>query len=128
MTADRHNPGDQPERDVQRENPAAPAEAQPEEQPRPAGGIVQQIWRRFQEERNRPRRTEADARGRYSMDRSKAFLVLATVVVLSGFAFLALFSTSGAEERARQKRTQPSLGRPESATQRAARPGSTVRC
>ena len=72
---------------------------------------MQQIWRRFHEERIRPRRAEVDMRGRYSMDRSKAFLVLATVVVLSGFAFLALFSTSGAEGRARQKRTQPSLGK-----------------
>ncbi len=123
MTVDNRNSGDQPERDVQ---PERPAEPQLEEQTSPAGGIMQQIWRRFQEERKRPRRTEADARGRYSMDRSKAFLVLATVVVLSGFAFLALFSTSGAEERARQRRTQPSLGRPESATQRTARPGSTV--
>ncbi|MGE5645936.1 MAG: TrbI/VirB10 family protein [Acidobacteriota bacterium] len=127
MTADNHTPGDQPERDVQPESsPARPAEAEPEEQPRPTGGIMQQIWRRFQEERNRPRRAEVNTGGRYSMDRSKAFLVLATVVVLSGFAFLALFSTSGAEERAQQRRTQPSLGRPESAAQRAARPGSTV--
>lgn len=127
MTVDNHSTGDQAERDVQPESvPARPAEVEPEEQARPAGGIMQQIWRRFQEERNRPGRAETDARSRYSMDRSKAFLVLATVVVLSGFAFLALFSTSGAEKRAQQRRTQPSLGRSESAAQRSARPGSTV--
>jgi len=34
------------------------------------------------------------------MDRSKAFLVLGTAVVLCGFVFLALFSTSSAEKRA----------------------------
>jgi type IV secretory pathway VirB10-like protein len=129
MTNDEHIHDDQPEGNGKPDAGAgetAPAEAEPEEQPRPAGGVVQQIWRRIQEERNRPRRVELNARGRYSMDRSKAFLVLATVVVLSGFAFLALFSTSGAEKRAQQRRTQPSLGRPESAAQPAVRPGSTV--
>jgi hypothetical protein len=101
-------------------------EAEPQEAPRPAGGIVQQIWRRIQEERNRPKRVETNTRGRNNMDRSKAFLVLATTVVLSGFAFLALFSTSGAEKRAQDRRTKPSLGRPESSVQQPARPGSTV--
>ena len=103
-----------------------PVEAQPEEQPRPAGGIVQQIWRRIQEERNRPKRVEVTPRGRNNMDRSKAFLVLATTVVLAGFAFLALFSTSGAEKRAQERRTKPNLGRPEAAGRRGGRSTSTV--
>ncbi len=60
------------------------------------------------------------------MDRSKAFLVLATAVVLCGFAFLALFSTSSAEKRAQDRRTKPSLGRPESAAQQAGASGSTI--
>ncbi|MGI8741838.1 MAG: hypothetical protein ACR2NN_04580 [Bryobacteraceae bacterium] len=60
------------------------------------------------------------------MDRSKAFLVLATAVVLCGFAFLALFSTSSAEKRSQDRRTKPSLGRPDSAAQQAGRPGSTI--
>ncbi len=103
-----------------------PVEAQPEEQPRPGGGIVQQIWRRIQEERNRPKRVEVTPRGRNNMDRSKAFLVLATTVVLAGFAFLALFSTSGAEKRAQERRTKPNLGRPEATGRRGGRPTSTV--
>jgi hypothetical protein len=60
------------------------------------------------------------------MDRSKAFLVLATAVVLCGFAFLAFFSTSSAEKRAQDRRTKPSLGRPESAAQQAGASGSTI--
>ena len=103
-----------------------PVEAEPEEQPRPAGGIVQQIWRRIQEERNRPKRVDVTPRGRNNMDRSKAFLVLATTVVLAGFAFLALFSTSGAEKRAQERRTKPNLGRPEATGRRGGRPSSTV--
>ena len=78
-------------------------------EPAPSGGIVQQIWRRIQEERSRPKRVETNTRGQNNMDRSKAFLVLATAVVLIGFAFLALFSTSGAERRAQERRTKPSL-------------------
>lgn len=89
-----------------------PVEVEPDEQLRSAGGVVEQIWRRIQEERNRPKQVEAKTRGRNNMDRSRAFLVLATTVVLSGFAFLALFSTSGAEKRAQERRTKPSLGRP----------------
>jgi len=97
------------------------------EAPPPAyGGIVQQIWRRIQEERSRPKRVEINTRGQNNMDRSKAFLVLATAVVLIGFAFLALFSTSGAEKRAQERRTKPSLGRPETSTQQAGAAGSTV--
>jgi hypothetical protein len=91
-----------------------------------SGGIVQQIWKRMQEERNRPRRAEINTRGQNNMDRSKAFLVLATAVVLIGFAFLALFSTSGSEKRAQERRTKPSLGRPESSAQQAGPSGSTV--
>src|SRR5579885_1819592 len=100
-------------------------ERAPEPAPAPSGGIVQQIWRRIQEERSRPKRVETNTRGQNSMDRSKAFLVLATAVVLIGFAFLALFSTSGAEKRAQERRTKPSLGRPESSVQQASA-GSTV--
>jgi len=97
------------------------------EAPPPAsGGIVQQIWRRIREERSRPKRVEINTRGQNNMDRSKAFLVLATAVVLIGFAFLALFSTSGAEKRAQERRTKPSLGRPETSTQQAGARGSTV--
>ena len=105
---------------------ATPAEERPAEAPSASGGIVQQIWRRIKEERNRPKRVEINTRGQNNMDRSKAFLVLATAVVLCGFAFLALFSTSSAEKRAQDRRTKPSLGRPESAAQQAGRPGSTV--
>jgi hypothetical protein len=103
-----------------------PAEATAAEPPVPAGGIVQQIWRRIKEERNRPKRVEINTRGQNNMDRSKAFLVLGTAVVLCGFAFLALFSTSGAEKRVQERRTKPSLGRPESAAQQAGHPGSTI--
>src|SRR5207245_5426162 len=91
-----------------------------------SGGIGQKIWRRIKEDRNRPKRVEINTRGQNNMDRSKAFLVLATAVVLCGFAFLALFSTSSAEKRAQDRRTKPSLGRPESAAQQAGRPGSTI--
>src|SRR5262245_37518660 len=94
--------------------------------PAASGGIVQQIWRRIQEERSRPKRAEINTRGQNNMDRSKAFLVLATAVVLIGFAFLALFSTSGAEKRAQERRTKPNLGRPETSVQQAGASGSTV--
>ena len=102
-----------------------PAETTAAEPPVATGGIVQQIWRRIKEERNRPKRVEINTRGQNNMDRSKAFLVLGTAVVLCGFAFLALFSTSGAEKRVQERRTKPSLGRPESAAQ-SGRPGSTI--
>src|SRR5260370_8442530 len=105
---------------------ATPVETKPAEAPEVSGGIVQRIWRRIKEERNRPKRVEINARGQNNMDRSKAFLVLGTAVVLCGFAFLALFSTSSAEKRAQDRRTKPSLGRPEGATQQTGRPGSTI--
>src|ERR1019366_9269177 len=105
---------------------APPVETRPAEAPEASGGIVQQIWRRLKEDRNRPKRVEINARGQNNMDRSKAFLVLGTVVVLCGFAFLALFSTSGAEKRVQDRRTKPSLGRPEGAAQQTGRPGSTI--
>ena len=92
----------------------------------PSGGIVQQIWKRIQEERKRPKRGEINTRGQNNMDRSKAFLVLATLVVLIGFAFLALFSTPGAERRAQERRTKPSLGRPESSVRQGNPAGSAV--
>ena len=101
-------------------------ETKPAEAPEASGGIVQQIWRRIKEERNRPNRVEVNTRGQNNMDRSKAFLVLGTAVVLCGFAFLALFSTSSAEKRAQDRRTKPSLGRPEGAAQQTGRPGSTI--
>jgi hypothetical protein len=102
------------------------AETTSAEAPAASGGIVQQMWRRIKEERNRPKRVETNTRGQNNMDRSKAFLVLATAVVLCGFAFLALFSTSSAEKRAQDRRTKPSLGRPDSAAQQLGRPGSTI--
>ena len=91
------------------EEESKPGETAPAEPPAATGGIVQQIWRRIKEERNRPKRVEINTRGQNNMDRSKAFLVLGTAVVLCGFAFLALFSTSGAEKRAQERRTKPSL-------------------
>jgi hypothetical protein len=94
--------------------------------PSASGGVFQQMWRRIQEERKRPNRVELNTRGQNNMDRSKAFLVLATAVVLVGFVFLALFSTSGAEKRAQERRTKPSLGRPASTVQQAGATGSTV--
>lgn len=108
------------------EEESKPGETTPTEPPAATGGIVQQIWRRIKEERNRPKRVEINTRGQNNMDRSKAFLVLGTAVVLCGFAFLALFSTSGAEKRAQERRTKPSLGRPESGAQQAGHPGSTI--
>src|SRR5438477_2800427 len=108
------------------EEESKPAETTHEEPPAATGGIVQQIWRRIKEERNRPKRVEINTRGQNNMDRSKAFLVLGTAVVLCGFAFLALFSTSGAEKRAQERRTKPNLGRPESSVQQAGPAGSTV--
>ncbi len=104
-----------------------PVETSPAEAPAASTGIVQQIWRRIKEERSRPKRVEINTRGQNNMDRSKAFLVLATAVVLCGFAFLALFSTSSSEKRAQDRRTKPSLGRPDNATsQQAGPPGSTI--
>jgi len=103
-----------------------PAETISAEAPAASGGIVQQIWRRIKEERNRPKRAEINTRGQNNMDRSKAFLVLGTAVVLCGFAFLALFSTSSAEKRVQDRRTKPSLGRPEGTAQQTGRPGSTI--
>jgi hypothetical protein len=91
-----------------------------------SGGLFQQMWRRIQEERKRPQRVELNTRSQSNMDRSKAFLVLATAVVLVGFLFLALFSTSGAEKRAQERRTKPSLGRPEPTAQQAGSTGSAV--
>lgn len=109
------------------EEESKPAETIPAEAPAASTGIVQQIWRRIKEERSRPKRVEINTRGQNNMDRSKAFLVLATAVVLCGFAFLALFSTSSSEKRAQDRRTKPSLGRPENATtQQAGPPGSTI--
>ncbi len=108
------------------EGEAPPVETKPAEAPEASGGIVQQIWRRIKEERNRPKRIEINARGQNNMDRSKAFLVLGTAVVLCGFAFLALFSTSSAEKRVQDRRTKPSLGRPEGTAQQTGRPGSTI--
>lgn len=108
------------------EDELEPGEAKAEDTPAPPAGIFQQIWRRIQEERKRPKRVEANTRGQNNMDRSKAFLVLGTTVVLAGFAFLAIFSSPGAEKRAQEKRTRPSLGRPESSAQAAGRPGSTI--
>src|SRR6266540_4114593 len=109
------------------EEESMPVETSPAEAPAASGGIVQQIWRRIKEERSRPKRVEINTRGQNNMDRSKAFLVLATAVVLCGFAFLALFSTSSSEKRAQDRRTKPSLGRPESATTQQAGPaGSTI--
>jgi hypothetical protein len=102
------------------------AEASTSEQASASGGLFQQMWRRIQEERKRPKRLELNTRGQNNMDRSKAFLVLATAVVLVGFVFLALFSSSGAEKRAQERRTKPSLGRPESTVQQAGASGSTV--
>src|SRR5690349_21668551 len=95
-------------------------------EPSASGGVFQLMLRRIQEERKRPKRVELNTRGQNNMDRSKAFLVLATAVVLVGFVFLALFSTSGAEKRAQERRTKPSLGRPESTVQQAGAIGSTV--
>src|SRR5450759_755962 len=108
------------------EEEAPPVETKPAEAPEASGGIVQQIWRRIKEERSRPKRVEINARGQNNMDRSKAFLILGTAVVLCGFAFLALFSTSSAEKRVQDRRTKPSLGRPEGAAQPTGHPGSTL--
>jgi hypothetical protein len=105
---------------------AKPSVGSKSEESSTSGGVFQQMWRRIQEERNRPKRVELNTRGQNNMDRSKAFLVLATAVVLVGFVFLALFSTSGAEKRAQERRTKPSLGRPESTVQQAGATGSTV--
>ena len=113
-------------RHISTEDETPPVETKPAEAPEDSGGIVQQIWRRIKEERNRPTRGEVNTRGQNNMDRSKAFLVLGTAVVLCGFAFLALFSTSSAEKRAQDRRTKPSLGRPEGAAQQTGRPGSTI--
>lgn len=82
-------------------------------------GIVQQIWQRIQEDRRKPKRVAVNSRTQNNMDRSKAFLVLGTVVVLVGFAFLALFSTSGSQKRAQERRNHPNLGRPASSAQRS---------
>ncbi|MEZ5398657.1 MAG: TrbI/VirB10 family protein [Bryobacteraceae bacterium] len=141
MTPDNHDRDERSEREMSEqddptltarvnrpgsEEESTPLETAPAEPAAASTGIVQQIWRRIKEERNRPKRVEINARGQNNMDRSKAFLVLATAVVLCGFAFLALFSTSSAEKRAQDRRTKPSLGRPESATQQAGASGSTI--
>ena len=142
MTPDNYDRDEKPEREISEpddptlttrvrrpgtEEESGPGETIPTEAPAASTGIVQQFWRRIKEERNRPKRAEIHARGQNNMDRSKAFLVLATAVVLCGFAFLALFSTSSAEKRAQDRRTKPSLGRPESAAQQAALRGPQYR-
>jgi type F conjugative transfer system protein TrbI len=138
MTDDKGIRDERPERDeteqddptitrrVAGEEERVPDEASHGATPPTSGGIAQQIWRRIQEERSRPKRVEINTRGQNNMDRSKALLVLGTAVVLVGFAFLALFSTSGTEKRAQERRTKPSLGRPESSAQRAGPTGSAV--
>ena len=141
MTEDKGIRDEKPERDeIEQDDPTITRRVKPHDAsaedlaPEPkavssaaaSGGIVQQIWRRIQEERSRPKRAEINTRGQNNMDRSKAFLVLATAVVLIGFAFLALFSTSGAEKRAQERRTKPNLGRPETSVQQAGAAGSTV--
>jgi len=142
MTDDKDNRADHPELDedrrddptltkrITRQDVIDPegktAVAGTSEQASTSGGVFQQMWRRIQEERKRPKRVELKTRSQNNMDRSKAFLVLATAVVLVGFVFLALFSTSGAEKRAQERRTKPSLGRPEPTVQQAGATGSTV--
>ncbi|MBY0502767.1 MAG: TrbI/VirB10 family protein [Bryobacteraceae bacterium] len=111
-------------RDSRVETVSAQAE-EPESSPAPSG-IVQQFWQRFKEERNRPKGADTNARGEKNMDRSKAFLVLATAVVLCGFAFLALFSTSNTEKRGQDRRTTPNLGRPANGGQQGGASGSTI--
>ena len=64
------------------EEEAPPVETKPAEALEASGGIVQQIWRRIKEERIRPERVEINTRDQNNMDRSKAFLVLGTAVVL----------------------------------------------
>src|ERR1700730_1485258 len=107
------------------EEEAPPVETKPAEAPEAPGGIVQQIWRRIKEERNRPKRVEINTRGQNNMDRSKAFLVLGTAVVLCGFAFLALFSTSSAEKRAQDRRATPTVGGPGGAAPQSGGPRVT---
>jgi hypothetical protein len=130
MTDDKNIRDEKPEREETEQNDPSitkrVAETGPGEAPPTQGGIVQQFWRRIQEERRRPKPVEINTRAQNNMDRSKALLVLDTAVVLVGFAFLALFSTSGAEKRAQERRTKPSLGRPETPTQQAGATGSTV--
>jgi len=140
MTDDKGIRDEKPDRDGREDDPtiarrltrqaAGDEERGPERSheaaPPVSGGIVQQIWRRIQEQQSRPKRAEINTRGQNNMDRSKAFLVLATAVVLIGFAFLVLFSTSGAEKRAQERRTKPSLGRPATPAQQAGATGSTV--
>src|SRR5260370_30861841 len=63
------------------EEEAPPVETKPAEAPEASGGIVQQIWRRIKEERNRPKRGEI-ACGQNNLDRSTAFLVLGTSLLL----------------------------------------------
>src|ERR1039457_948322 len=76
------------------EDETPPVETKPAEAPEDSGGIVQQIWRRIKEERNRPKRVEINARGQNNMDRRKAFLVLGTAAGVCGLAVFCLFLTS----------------------------------
>jgi hypothetical protein len=73
-----------------------------------------------------PRRTEVNTRGEKNLDRSKTFMLLAATVVIAGFAFLVLFSTPGIEKRAQQRRTKPSLGRPDVVTGQAGQGAGSV--
>src|SRR5438552_2686322 len=90
MTPDNRIRDEKPEREMSElddrrrsstEEEATPVETKPTEEPETSGGIVQQIWRRIKEERNRPNRVEVNTRGQNNMDRSKAFLVLGTAGV-----------------------------------------------
>src|SRR5450759_5587462 len=56
------------------EEEAPPVETKPAEAPEASDGIVQQIWRRIKEERNRPKRVEINARGQNNMDRSLSLI------------------------------------------------------
>src|SRR5207302_797832 len=89
MTPDNRIRDEKPEREMSElddrrhrstEEEATPVGTKPAEAPEASGGIVQQIWRRIKEERNRPTRGEVNTRGQNNMDRSKAFLVLGTAV------------------------------------------------
>ncbi|MBM3774221.1 MAG: TrbI/VirB10 family protein, partial [Acidobacteria bacterium] len=134
MPADKRDDGREQDPVVEGNEPALagslgqPNTVEEPEPPKPegVGAVLREAWKRARDGRRKPKTIEVTSRGQVN-DRSKAFLLLASAVVVMGFVFLAMFSTSSAEKRSQERRTKPSLGRPETAAGQAGqRSGSAV--
>jgi len=110
-------------------NPLSEASADEEpDPPKPQGvaAVLREAWNRARARRPKRKTSVVNSRAQVN-DRSKVFLLLASAVVVTGFVFLAMFSTPSAEQRSRERRTTPRLGRPEAASEPSGqRSGSAV--